>query len=328
VKSNARHDVSPLIAVALAIGVVVAGCGRSAPASPTSPSLVSASSPVSPSPASPAGPFALLPDPVPDATEIRGTVVIISIDGLRPDAVLAAPAFNILALTRRGSYSWSAQTILPSTTLPSHTSMLSGFLPEVHGVTWDDYVPSRGPIRVPTVFSAARAAGRRTALFAGKEKFTYFRDSGCCDVWRLSAGGDQDLAGQAAGAAAAAGLDLLVVHLPEVDLTGHANQWMSQAYLAAVRRADNAVGRIVSSLPPNATLIVTADHGGRLSNHGSADPLDMTIPWIIVGPTVARGRMLSSAIRTVDTAATAAYVLGLPLAAGVRGRPVLEAFAQ
>jgi predicted AlkP superfamily pyrophosphatase or phosphodiesterase len=102
----------------------MAGCGRSSPTSPSSPVASSL----------------LLPAPAQALT----AVIIISIDGLRPDAVQSAPAPSILALTGRGSYSWSAQTILPSNTLPSHVSMLTGFLPEAHGVTWDDYLPSRG----------------------------------------------------------------------------------------------------------------------------------------------------------------------------------------
>lgn len=301
--SSSPYYVGRLIPVALAIGVAVASCGKSSPVSPSAP---------------PSAPLSV-------PTQARTAVAIISIDGLRPDAVQSGRAPNILALTGRGAYSWGAQTILPSNTLPSHVSMLTGFLPEAHGVTWDDYLPSRGQIRVPTLFNAARAAGRRTALFVGKEKFTHFRDSDCCDVWRYSTGGDQDLAGQAA-VEASAGVDLLVVHLPDVDLAGHANQWMSENYLAAVRRADDAVGRIVRSLPPYATVIVTADHGGHPTGHGSADPLDTTIPWIIVGPTVVQGRELSALIRTVDTAATAAYVLGISLPASVNGRPVLEAF--
>ncbi len=103
---------------------------------------------------------------------------------------------------------------------------------------------------------------------------------------------------------------------------------MSEPYLAAVRRADLAVGRIVSSLPHDTTVILSADHGGHLAQHGSSDALDMTIPWIVAGPKVARGRALSSAIRTVDTAATAAFVLGVPFQPTAAGRPVLEAFVS
>src|SRR6185503_16887518 len=84
----------------------------------------------------------------------NGKVAIISIDGLRPDAIQIAGAANIMALAGRGAWSWNAQTIYPSNTLPSHISMLSGFSPEEHGVTWDDYAPARGPILVPTLFAA------------------------------------------------------------------------------------------------------------------------------------------------------------------------------
>jgi len=83
----------------------------------------------------------------------------------------------------------------------------------------------------------------------------------------------------------------------------------------------------VSSLPGDTTVIFSADHGGHLSEHGSSQASDMTIPWIIAGPRITQGRRLSSTIRTVDTAATAAYILGFPLQPGAAGRPVLEAFA-
>jgi arylsulfatase A-like enzyme len=102
---------------------------------------------------------------------------------------------------------------------------------------------------------------------------------------------------------------------------------MSDNYLAVIRRTDEAVGRIVASLPPHATLIVTADHGGTPTGHGTADPQAMTIPWIIVGPRIGPERQLLTPISTVDTAATAAYILGIPLP-GASGRPVLEAFFQ
>jgi hypothetical protein len=202
--------------------------------------------------------------------------------------------------------------------------MLSGFTPDVHGIVWDDYIRERGPIPVPTLFGVARSSGRRTALMAGKNKFTYFCEGAGSDVCSITSNGDDEVASGAVGNRV---VDLLFVHLPDVDVNGHSTGWMSEAYLTAVRRADLAVGRIVSSLPANTTVILTADHGGHLSEHGSSQPSDMTIPWIIAGPGIAQGRRLSSAIRTVDTAATAAYVLGLSLQPGAAGRPVLEAFA-
>ncbi len=255
-----------------------------------------------------------------------GRVAIISIDGLRPDALLAAGAPNIMAMANRGAYTWQAKTVLPSTTLPSHISMLTGYLPNVHGVTWDDYTPLRGPLAVPTLFAIARANGLRTAMAVGKEKFAMFRDTGACDAWVLAASGDNDVAQQAT-ALASIRPDLLFVHLADVDRTGHASGWMSEPYLRSVRSADAIVGRIIASFSSDTTVIITADHGGHGLGHGSDDPTDTTIPWVIVGPAVASGRQLSSAVKTVDTAATAALILGVQLSPDASGRPVREAFA-
>jgi len=34
-----------------------------------------------------------------------------------------------------------------------------------------------------------------------------------------------------------------------VDLAGHAESWMSPAYMVAVEAADSAIGRLVAALP-------------------------------------------------------------------------------
>ncbi len=291
----------------LAAGLALAGCGGRSPLGPSAPSAITAIT------------------PIPVIT--HGRVAIISIDGLRPDAIQQTGAPNILTLAGRGAYSWRAQTILPSNTLPSHISMLTGYTPEDHGVTWDDYTPARGQIMVPTIFGIARAKGLRTGMVVGKEKFAHFRDTGACDTWVLTALGDDDVAGRVA-AASLIRPDLLFVHLPDVDLTGHGSKWMSEAYLAAVRRADAAVGRIVAALPADTTFILTADHGGRPEGHGSDNTLDTTIPWIIAGPSTARGHQLASGVRTIDTAATAAFVLGVQIQPDAPGQPVYEAFKK
>jgi arylsulfatase A-like enzyme len=291
--------------VVLTAALALAGCSGRLPTSPSAP----------------ATPAPVIP------VIAHGRVAIISIDGLRPDAIQIAGAANILALAARGAFTWNAQTIYPSNTLPAHISMLSGYAPEEHGVTWDDYLPSRGPILVPTIFASARAKGLRTGMVVGKEKFTTFRDTGACDTWVLAAPDDDDVAGRIP-LALVARPDLLFVHLPDVDLVGHASRWMSDAYLAAVRRADAAVGRIVASLSPDTTVILTADHGGRPEGHGSDSPFDTTIPWVIAGPSTAKGKVLSNGISTLDTAATAAFVLGVSLQPGAQGRPVYDAFVS
>ncbi len=266
-------------------------------------------------------------EPTPTPIPVPPKVLIISIDGLRPDGLLAADAPAILALAQRGSYTWDAQTIFPPVTLPAHASMLSGDTPDVHGLTWNDNLPGRGKITVPTILSIAHEAGYRTVMVVGKEKLTQLNAPGSVDAYVYATGGDQDVADQTV-TQIQAGFDLMFVHLPNVDYFGHSAGWMSETYIAEIASTDTAVGRILAALPENTTVILTADHGGHDKIHGSNTPTDMTIPWIIAGPNVIPDHLLGARVTTTDTAATAAFVFGLSLPPDAVGQPVYEAFGQ
>lgn len=272
----------------------------------------------------PSGPSPL-PSPSPSPPP-PPKVVVISIDGLRPDALGLAGATNVLGLAQRGAFTWKARTVFPSVTLVAHASMLSGVAPDVHGISWDDYRPDRGCISVPTVFGVAHDAGQRTVLVAGKQKFQHLNVPGTIDRFLLTPRGDADIANEAV-VQVQAGFDLLFVHFPDTDLAGHTSGWLSSVYLARLAEADRAVGRLLGTLPPETTVILTADHGGHATNHGTAMTEDMAIPWIIAGPRVpGRGREIQATVRTADTAVTALYVLGIAAPTGVAGQVVGEAF--
>jgi arylsulfatase A-like enzyme len=72
-------------------------------------------------------------------------------------------------------------------------------------------------------------------------------------------------------------------------------------------------------------VIVTADHGGHGKDHGTDALEDVRIPWIAWGRAVQPGE-LPTGIRTMDTAATALWLLGVPVPTRWEGRPVLGAF--
>lgn len=307
------------------IAIFFAGCA--APISPpptdtpTPPPTATASPTHTPTPTlTPTPPHTLTPSPTP----IPPKLVIISIDGLRPDGLLQADAPDILALAHRGSYTWNAQTISPSVTLPSHVSMLTGYTPERHGVTWNDHYPDR-TIAAPTIFAIAHEAGLRTVMVAGKEKMQLLNAPGTVDSYVFATVGDRDVADKAI-AGIAAGFDLMFIHLPNMDFFGHSTGWMSDVYLFEISRTDEAVGRILDALPENTTVILTADHGGHDTGHGSNIPEDMTIPWMIAGPNVEVDHEIASPVLTTDTAATALYVFGLSLPPDADGQPVYEAF--
>jgi arylsulfatase A-like enzyme len=126
------------------------------------------------------------------------------------------------------------------------------------------------------------------------------------------------------------GFNLMLVHFPDGDLAGHDEGWMSRKQLKAYAKDDESFGSILESLKEyglyeSTIIIVTSDHGGHDTAHGTDLPEDMTIPWIISGPRVQPGQ-LTTQVYTMDTAATIAYVLGLSIPPEWDGAPVFEAF--
>jgi predicted AlkP superfamily pyrophosphatase or phosphodiesterase len=270
-------------------------------------------------------------------------VVIISLDGLRPDAIEKFGAKTILRLMREGTYSLTAQTILPSKTLPSHTSMLTGVDADKHGITWNtDETDEHGHVDVPTIFGLAKAAGLRTAAFFSKTKFHHLEAPSTLDYVRSPKGGL--LTGRWTAARTTQYVEeylesvvhdpnLIFVHIGEPDYAGHIYGWMSTIYGEAVRQADKAVADVLDEANDrfgrgNYTVIVTADHGGHGKDHGSSDPRDTTIPWVIWGKGIHAGATLPAGIRTMDTAATALWMLGIDAPTEWVGRPVQAAFSD
>jgi predicted AlkP superfamily pyrophosphatase or phosphodiesterase len=130
--------------------------------------------------------------------------------------------------------------------------------------------------------TAAHRAGKRVVLVVGKEKLIQLIPPGDSDLFVSAAPRDADVVARTLEQLPA-GFDFLFVHLPEVDLVGHAGGWMSNAYLAQVARTDRALGALLAALPADATVIVTADHGGAGYVHWRGLSEDLHIPWIAAG---------------------------------------------
>ncbi len=273
----------------------------------------------------------------PPAASVSRNVVVVSVDGLRPDAIQAYNAPTLLRLMREGSYTLTASTIDPSKTLPSHTSMLTGQPPERHGVTWNNVTTARADtIELPNIFSEARTHGYSTAAFFSKPKFQPLQRAGTLDYSQAPGGLWGGWSADRTVSDVATYLEtvrpnVLFVHLKDPDAAGHRSGWMTPEYGRAVLTADSAVKRLLELAEQayghgNFTLIVTADHGGHEKNHGSRDPRDVLIPWIAWGRGVKPGSLVQSKVSTTDTASTVLWLLGLTPPGDWAGRQVTEAF--
>ena len=107
-------------------------------------------------------------------------VILISIDGFAAfhlrNRTLDLP--NIRALAAAGVQAESSETVFPSVTHPSHTTLVTGVSPRQHGVVGNQVrdrrtgrafhitnLPRSESVRVPTLFDTLHARGLRTAAF-------------------------------------------------------------------------------------------------------------------------------------------------------------------
>lgn len=277
-----------------------------------------------------------VPHPIPGIER----VLIIGIDGLRPDRLLFAHTPVIRDLMKQGAYTMWMQTVASANTLPSFTSMLTAVMPAKHGITWNKLLKFQAPEwpARPTLFEMAHQGGYKTAMVAGKSKFRHWDKPGTIDFVSVPAedrATDQQVVVEAARIITELKPDVLFVHFPGVDTVGHAKGWGSSEQLAAIEEADACVGRLLAALDAAGTrsstlIMLSADHGGAGLTHQADDARSRTIPWIAVGPGVKQGYDLTQSrdlmMRTEDTCATACYVLGLPIMPYFDGTPVTLAF--
>jgi predicted AlkP superfamily pyrophosphatase or phosphodiesterase len=266
-------------------------------------------------------------------------VILISVDGLRADAIEAFESKTMKRLMQEGSYTLHASTILPSKTLPSHTSMLTGELPQTHGVFFNnEQIFSTVELKTPTIFGVLHSKGFKTSAFFSKSKFDHLQNPDTLDYTQAPDGwlGGLILGRWEADRTSADAQkylkrerpDFMFVHFGDVDYAGHNSGWMSDKYGKAVGKVDAAIAELLSAADETYdeyTVIVTADHGGHGKDHGSDNPFDVTIPWIAWGAGINPGE-ITQKVMTMDTASTVLSLFGVAEPTDWAGNPVTTAF--
>lgn len=265
-------------------------------------------------------------------------VIIVVLDGLRPDAIDAFDLSNIRAMALSGASTMSARTVSPSCTWPAVTSLLSGIAPETHGILSDSLRVPRPKTPLEPLPALLSRAGYHSAVFTRALPALYrgtarliakrlgFAEArfGGTTAEEVTMAASTNLRGQERG--------LIVMHWADADQAGESRGWMTQEYGEACRRLDSAVGLLVKltscSSDPHTLVIALADHGGggvTVNDHAEEHPLNWTIPLILAGGSV-RQTSLEDA-HLLDVPATAAWALGVTRPAVYAGRVLIEAIA-
>ncbi|MEY4488513.1 MAG: hypothetical protein RIQ79_1021 [Verrucomicrobiota bacterium] len=276
-------------------------------------------------------------------------VFIISFDQAAPSNIATADMPLFKAMAAEGAHTWEAYTVVPSLTLPSHTSMLTGVGVQKHQITWNEWDATK-PLAVPTIFQLAKAQGLRTAIVASKSKFKTFEQVGGLDTFVIPA--NFYCNGIAAAVAEVLKKEtpaLFFIHFGDPDFTGHKFGVNSPEKIKALAECDAALKVIrdaiaAAGIADSSVIILTADHGGhdrsraeldemirrgqapQIGTHGDASSGDVIIPWVVWGKGVKPGFTVTAPVVQYDTAATALWLLGVPLPENFWGRPVVSAF--
>lgn len=257
-------------------------------------------------------------------------VVLMLLDGLRPDALTAVNPPHLSAFIARGASTMQARSVDPSVTLPCHMSIFHSVPPSRHGVTDNIYHPPARPIT--GLVEQLHLHGKRSGLFhnwdplrdLSRPENLYF-NAFVATGYDLD--GDAPVVEMFTAYHARYTLDFSFVYFASIDVAGHHFGWMSDGYLEQVAVVDGLVGAALAEIPETTTVLIHADHGGHARTHGTTSDDDMLIPWMIAGPSVRRGFTVERPVSLLDTAPTVAHVLGVPPSPQWEGQAVVEAFA-
>ncbi len=247
------------------------------------------------------------------AQEATPRVLVIGIDGCRPDALKAARTPNIDSLIEAGILFEGTDIRKPHATDkadtisgPGWSNLLTGVWPDKHNVL-DNKFTEPNYERYPHMFARLKEA-RPTAVTASFSTWPPIEDKivSAADVSR-NFSGDKGYGGNDRAAAEAcaeylktADADLVFCYQGSVDGTGHKHGFHPTVpeYIAAIETVDANVGELISAIKSRPNFdkedwitIVCTDHGGKGTTHsnGVDVPEIRTIFLIVSGPSAKRG---------------------------------------
>jgi arylsulfatase A-like enzyme len=267
-----------------------------------------------------------------DAAQVK-KVLVIGIDGVRPDVLARVPTPNVDALAATGTFSDVAQTGQPTVSGPGWSSLLIGVWPAKHGVTNNDFTGERYD-RYPDFLTRIERARPELVTFAAVDWVQLAADTLGGPVISAAIDDRQVFDGYVHGWAEADSLivdvsvrrlrdsdvDAAFVYLGNPDETSHESGSIGEEYEGAIALSDRHVGMLIDAVRARPTyededwlILVSTDHGRRPDGgHGGDTPGESTIFYIASGPSAAVGRPASPP-GIVDVAVTALAHVGIEI---------------
>jgi predicted AlkP superfamily pyrophosphatase or phosphodiesterase len=274
----------------------------------------------------------------------RPKVLVIGIDGVRPDVMAEVATPNLDGLIAAGTFSARAQTGRPTVSGPGWSSLLTGVWPARHGVTDNSFRGKRYDLypdfltRIEQVRPALNTFAAIDWLPLGADSVggpvigdapdAKFVVDGYALTWP---GADSAVVAASVEQLRTGDPDALFVYLGNPDETSHEHHSIGDEYRESIALADRHVGMLLDAVRARPSyadedwlILVSTDHGRRADGgHGGDSPEESTIFYIASGPSAMLGTPPAPP-RIVDVPVTALVHLGIAIdpAWELDGRPV------
>ncbi len=260
-------------------------------------------------------------------------VLLIGIDGVRPDVLAEVRTPNIDALAEAGAFSDQANTTRPTISGPAWSSMLIGAWPDKHNVRNNNFAGNRYS-EYPDFLTRIEQVRPELETFVAADWLPLVTDDsggpligGAVDQMVIHDGYEVGWA-EADGLGVEAAVealrtsdpDAMFVYLGNPDETSHHVGSIGTEYREAIELSDEHVGRLVTAVRTRDTyagedwlILISTDHGRSAGGgHGGDSPEETTIFFLAHGPSVLVGP-IGDTPQIVDIAVTALTHLGVAI---------------
>lgn len=272
-------------------------------------------------------------------------VLVVGIDGVRPDVLAEVETPNLDALALEGVFSPEARTSEPTVSGPAWSSTLTGVWPEKHGVLGNsrEAFGRNDYAAYPDFLTRAEQYDPELTTLAvldwpplGAQGFggplvSDAVEKVLLDGEALGYPAADSLSVEAAAERFAGDIDAAFVYLGNPDVAAHEHGGLSEEYRAAIATADRQVGLLLEAIRSRPTfadenwlVLVCTDHGHvDAGGHGGQSPEERTVFYLAGGPAAVPGTP-DEPPAVVDVAVTALTHLGISIDPtwGLDGRAV------
>ncbi|MFQ6126851.1 MAG: alkaline phosphatase family protein [Candidatus Heimdallarchaeota archaeon] len=265
-------------------------------------------------------------------TPLGNYVVIVVIDGARPDIVGEAETPNIDWIKENGTWFTNARCFTPSFSDPGDTSIGTGAKPSVAGVAFNNQ-ELNGDIGIDNIFKIVKETGETTSFTGSKSWLNLYGD--WFNNYKVIGEGTREM-DSVVGDYAVELIEqynpkLLMVHLDDTDMAGHEYGAASDEYQQQIEGTDAEIGKIIEAIDNLGNLketlfIITSDHGMRdEGGHGGWEEEALHILLTMRGPYIKHLEINEETLQN-QIAATVSFFLGYRLPSGLTGGILFDIF--